>query len=381
MSIAIVTVGYNRPDSMDRLLKSVVDADFLGDTVDLVVSIDKGQRQKEVAEVAEKTVWTHGEKIIRTFDERQGLRPHILQCGDLTDKYDAVIVLEDDITVSKGFYAYAKQMVEKYGENEAVSGISLYKHRVCPGNRRPFDPMESPYDVYFMQMAQSWGQCWNKRMWQGFRTWYETHGKSIPLDEKIPAYIVNWNDASWLKYFNRYVVETNTFYVYPYASLSTNHSEAGEHAEISGNEFHVPLMEYIMEYRMPDVEQGVKYDIFFERMGIEDDIFPELQGKKLLDLMGGRQIFGDADYLISVQSLPYEAVRKLKLNYRPAEVNCLKPEDGEGVFVYDLHKPSKSPAFNKYISIAYDMRGYSWKPILRYGLYSLKDAFKRKLKR
>ena len=37
-----------------------------------------------------------------------------------------------------------------------------------------------------------------------------------------------------------------------------------------------------MEYRFPSFEQAVKYDVFFERVGIEDKVFPELKGKKLL---------------------------------------------------------------------------------------------------
>ena len=39
--------------------------------------------------------WEYGEKIVRTFPERQGLKKHILQCGDYTSKYDVVVILED----------------------------------------------------------------------------------------------------------------------------------------------------------------------------------------------------------------------------------------------------------------------------------------------
>jgi len=379
MSIAIIAVGYNRPDSMKRLLNSIIKADYSDDVVDLIVSIDKGERQKEVINVAEEIEWGHGEKIIRAFTERQGLRPHILQCGDLTERYDAVVVLEDDITVSKGFYTYVKQVIQRYGEDTDVSGISLYKHRINPGNKRPFDPAESPYDIYFMQMAQSWGECWNRRMWKEFRRWYTDHGDMILLDEKIPEYIVRWNDASWLKYYNRYVVETGTYFVYPYASLTTNHSEIGEHASTEGIEFQVPLMDYVMEYRLPAVLQGIRYDIFFERLGIEKDVLPELHGKKMLDLMGTRTQFGDSDYLVSTQLLNYKVVKEIRLMYRPMEENCLSPTDGKGIFVYDLHHNAKVPQANKDIVTNYDLKGYSWRLILKYGVHSLKSALIRKV--
>ena len=45
MGVAIVAVGYNRPDSMENLLKSIVNAEYESDNVDLIISIDKGERQ------------------------------------------------------------------------------------------------------------------------------------------------------------------------------------------------------------------------------------------------------------------------------------------------------------------------------------------------
>ena len=126
MKIAIVAVGYNRPDSMNDLLKSIVKADYDSDRVDLIVSIDKGERQSEVISVAEQISWSFGEKIIRAFSERQGLRNHIIQCGDLTEKYDAVVVLEDDLLVSRYFYSYVKQTLKFYQNDPNIAGISLY---------------------------------------------------------------------------------------------------------------------------------------------------------------------------------------------------------------------------------------------------------------
>ena len=106
MGVAIVAVGYNRPDSMENLLKSIVNAEYESDNVDLIISIDKGERHSQIIDVAKKVEWLHGNKTIRAFDERQGLRKHIIQCGDLTEQYDAVVVLEDDLEVSKYYYNY-----------------------------------------------------------------------------------------------------------------------------------------------------------------------------------------------------------------------------------------------------------------------------------
>lgn len=133
MNIAIITVGYNRPDSMQQLLNTVVNADYENDKVDLIISIDKGERQSEIIRVAENIKWSYGEKKIRAFSERQGLRNHIIQCGDMTEYYDAVVVLEDDLMVSKYYYTYVKQALAFYCDDCKIAGISLYKHQTHPG--------------------------------------------------------------------------------------------------------------------------------------------------------------------------------------------------------------------------------------------------------
>lgn len=376
--IAIVAVGYNRPDSIKQLLQSLLCAEYGDDTVDLVVSIDKGQRQQEIISAAERLNWPHGEKIIRAFPERQGLRSHILQCGDLTEKYDAVIVFEDDLLVAPHFYSYVKQAIERYAEDDRIAGISLYKHQTHPGVNRPFEPANNGYDVYLQQFAMSWGQCWTKKMWKQFRDWYnQNENKDLGEGNLLPTYIAHWNKQSWLKYYMRYIVETDKYFIYPYFSLSTNASDVGEHCRIPNNDFQVALQEGDLSYRFPAFEEAVKYDVFFERMGLE--VFPEFQGKKLLDFYGNRLSYGNAKYLISTKSLPYKVVKTIQLRYRPVEVNGLMPSEGKGAFVYNLGQTAVRPKKNTDIITRYDIRGIHWKKILHLGWNGFADALLNKL--
>ena len=379
---AIVAVGYNRPDSIEQLLHSLLRADYAGDQVDLVVSLDKGQRQQEIVSAAEKIEWPHGEKIIRAFSERQGLRAHIIQCGDLTNKYDAVVVLEDDLMVAPHFYSYVKQAIGRYADDPHIAGISLYKHQTHPGVNRPFEPAHNGFDVYMQQFAMSWGQCWTKAMWRKFRAWYnENEGKDLSEGNILPSYISHWNKQSWLKYYMRYIVENDKYFIYPYFSLTTNASDAGEHCRIPNNDFQVSMQEGDMEYRFPSFEQAVKYDVFFERVGIEDKVFPEMEGKKLLDLYGNRLNYEGADYLISTKALPYRVVKKAQLRYRPVEMNCLMPSDGEGIYVYDLKKTATAPTANIDIVTRYDVRSLHWKKTLHLGWSGFIDAVLNKVQK
>lgn len=379
-TIALVAVGYNRSDSIEQLLQSLLRAEYENDRVDLIISLDKGPKQQEVVSVAESFKWTYGEKVIRVFSERQGLRSHIIQCGDLTEKYDAVVVLEDDLMVAPHFYSYVKQAVDYYKDNEHIAGISLYKHQTHPGVNRPFEPAHNGFDVYMQQFAMSWGQCWTRRMWEQFRAWYnKNENKDLSEGELLPAYVAHWNKQSWLKYYMRYIVENDKYFVYPYFSLSTNASDAGEHCRIPNNDFQVALQEGDMEYRFPSFENAVKYDVFFERVGI--DIFPELKGKKLLDLYGDRISYGDADYLISTKSLPYKVIRSIQLRVRPAEMNCIMPSDGNGAFVYDLKEAATTPKTNQDILTRYDVRSLHWKKTLHIGWTGFIDAILNKIQR
>ena len=368
MRLAMVAVGYNRPKSLERLLLSLLNVEYGGDCVDLIISLDKSPCESDLLKVANQINWNYGNKRIRTFTERQGLRAHIIQCGDLTEQYDGVVVLEDDLIVSKGVYAYCKQMIGYYGNDDRIAGISLYKHRINPGNYRPFDPAEDSNDVYFMQMAQSWGECWTGSMWKSFKKWYLSNDGPVRSDASFPAYIANWNDSSWLKYYNKYIVEKNKFFVYPYKSLSTNHTDIGEHNKSVNNDFQVPLLTESMDYRCVPLEDGIKYDIYFERIGITENILTDLNGKKILDLMGLRKNVEDADYLISVNSLPFKVVKQLQVRYRPIEENIIKPVQGSGIYVYDLHTPSKPPRNSPEILNSYDIRGVSWRRALRHGI-------------
>ena len=112
MNPAIVVVGYSRPDTLKRLLQSVGNATYHDSDIDLIISLDKADNEEDVVKVANDFEWRFGKKTIRRFPERQGLRKHIIQCGDLTEKYGAVIILEDDLLVAPDYYEYVKAALD-----------------------------------------------------------------------------------------------------------------------------------------------------------------------------------------------------------------------------------------------------------------------------
>lgn len=384
---AIVAVGYNRPESMSNLLRSLTLADYGEDIVDLVISIDKGPKQSEVKKVAEACNWSHGEKCIRAFQEKQGLRKHILQCGDLTEKYDAVVVLEDDLLVSKAFYKYVKNAVRYYGENSEIAGISLYSYAVNEFSYSvynhlfvPFLPAYNGYDTFAMQVAQSWGQCWTKRMWKDFRNWEYADAEKLPKGNYMPECVFGWGASSWKKNFMAYLTKTDKYFIYPYHSYSTNCSEAGTHRDTATSDFQVALVENQDRWNFAPLENCVKYDVFFERMGLNGVLGHETKRNVCMDLYGLRTEYNDADIVISRNSLPYKVIREIGLNFRPMECNWLNNSSGKGLYVYDLHTDCNPPhQNNEHLWYEYNTCGANYRFSLRYGFNGVIKMLKRKL--
>lgn len=376
--IAIVSVGYNRPYGMKRLWNDLLKADYENDSVTLVISLDKSDIQPELIKLAEEFEWPHGEKIIRAFPERQGLRPHIISCGRLTEEYDAVIIFEDDLLVSPQFYRYTKRMLEFYGDDERIAGISLYKHLLQVDSNRPFLPESDGSFTYMMQYAQSWGQCWNKRMWSGFYSWYtSSHDKPMDLS-RIPGCVNRWDEHSWMKYFMRYLAVSDKYFVYPRVSLTSCYADEGQHGGGGINDYQVPTLTGETDFFLKPFDTAVKYDIFFERMGVPTLV----EGRKMcVDLYGSKRNYTGFDVLASTNVLPFKVIKTVGLVYRPQEKNLITPTEGNGIFIYDLSVPDKKPKSNGIALTNYDIRTVSWKRALKYGLDGLKKSIMRRVKR
>lgn len=335
--IGIVVIGYNREDSIQRLLDRLNKC-FYGNNknIPLVISLDNCGSD-EVQKCAESFEWKFGKKIIRTYPKRLGLKNHILKCGDFINEFnwDASIVFEDDVYPSVGFYNFASQAVEYYAHDERIAGISLYSHQWNIHKDLPFQAFSSgKSDVYFLQMAQSWGQVWMKKQWNSFSEWYQTHEEFTPSND-VPNTYSNWPKSSWLKYHNQYCIENKKYFVYPYQGLSTCFSDAGEHAAFSSSVFQIGIEECAdKKYSFDDLEKGMVYDAFFESMNVKKMLEELVQDTVTVDLYGQKTKF-DSRYILTTNSLPYNIVQSYGLDLRPIECNVYNTIKGNAIKLYD----------------------------------------------
>lgn len=180
---AIVVAAYNRPASLLRLLKGLQKAHYPKHPVPLHISIDQSYAP-DVAQVAHDFDWPYGPKEVVIHREHLGLRTHLLQCGDLTARYGAIILLEDDLYVSPEFYRFARSAIRHYTPDPKIAGISLYHYECAESTQLPFRPLEDGNDFYFIQWPSSWGLVVTDVQWGDFRKWL---GKQLNVGDEERA--------------------------------------------------------------------------------------------------------------------------------------------------------------------------------------------------
>lgn len=354
MKTAIICVAYNRADSLQRLLTSLEQACY-PETATLIISIDKSNTDA-VEKMAEDYHWPHGDLRIAKHDKNLGLRQHMLSLGKYFDEFDALIVLEDDVTVATSFYYFACACVEKYFGNEDIAGISLYSFSTNYHTYLPFSPAKSQYDVYLMNCAQSWGEVWMKPQWEKFIKWYECHSDNFNL-EYLPQSLNQWPKSSWLKYHTRYCIEENKYFVYPYASMSTNNVDPGEnyHGPID-TIFQASLLASLQtNFRLPDANKAeIRYDGFFQPKFLGRHLGIAEGDELCVDLFSDKPACLYRHYLLSNRSLPYKVIKSFALHLRPIEMNIITQREGNEIWLYDTTVSAPAPkATARYLAYAY----------------------------
>ncbi|WP_349663577.1 glycosyltransferase [Cellulophaga lytica] len=362
----IVVVAYNRAHSLKRLLGSLELASYNTKDIRLIISIDKGVDNQDVVKVAESFCWKYGEKEVRYQDNNLGLRNHVLKCGDLTQEYGSIIMLEDDLYVAPDFYNYTLQALEFTKNDFSVGGISLYKHEINMCTYKAFNPIEDGYDNWYFQYAASWGQAWSAIHWKSFKEWYDK-GQNLKGNLSIPRYVRSWSEKSWLKYNIAYLIEKNKYFLYPKIALSTNFSDVGTHVGNTSTAYQVPLfMMKSKTYKFSTVEESLSvYDAFYENAKLYMYLN---KGKEdlVVDLYGHKEYYGNK-YLLTDKIMNYKILNSFSRLLKPIEMNVVNNIKGEELFLYDVNfKEINSRSFNNLNSVFIVLNTFLLKILLKF---------------
>ncbi|MBR5255233.1 MAG: glycosyltransferase [Bacteroidales bacterium] len=157
-------MAFNRPDALRRSLTALAAADLASDT-DLFIRIDGPRNEADAEKVAAVREVAKSARGFRSVDvcwsdKNQGLGPSIIQGVErILDFSETVIVLEDDLVVSKGFLRYMNDALRLYADDKRVFSVCGYTNRVDI-------PEGYTADAYFAPRSSSWGWATWRDRWQ-----------------------------------------------------------------------------------------------------------------------------------------------------------------------------------------------------------------------
>ena len=125
----------------------------------------------------------------------------------------------------------------------------------------------------------------------------------------MPHQIKEWTKA-WSKFFDAYMVLEGRWSIFPYTSLTTNFSDAGEHGDANNTIVQVSLQQGHKTYQTLPFEKLVKYDIYSNNIGLADALNIPLEDI-CLDLYGVRPNEHNRRYYLSVKKLPFKVVKTM----------------------------------------------------------------------
>jgi hypothetical protein len=262
---AIVVNAYNRPTALARLLNSLQQAVYPATAeVPLVISIDHGG-DREVQTLAEGFAWPHGTKTVIVQAQHLGLVQHFLACGDLTQRYEAIVYLEDDLTVSPVFYAYAAQVLSFYQHDDRIAGLSLFGLWFNGYTQQPFMPLPDGSDAFFVQVPYTQGLAFKAAQWARFAAWRQSPLAAAPATMPLHEAWSRFDREDWFPLLARFVITTDRYFVFPRVSHTTGWGDAGTHFSQASRFFQLPLQRRKTGYDFKTLDEAdAVYDSFFE---------------------------------------------------------------------------------------------------------------------
>ncbi len=345
-SLTIRVLTYTRLASLQRLIRSLHTAIYdAGDTIDLVISVDMPaddvdddsvlQLHRDIVTYASSlSSWSYGAYTPVIQATHQGLVGQWINSWQPRDDHSVMLVLEDDMEVSRYFYQFLKKSVCAYyihptERDTNLYGISLQRQHYVVGQsmhnimhmtatRMYHDDVQATYDVddnendigsmydvntvltastsrthplYRYQLLGTWGALFFAPHWRAFQTWYSAKQQSAtPYQPCVPFLLSSqwWlqkQTSVWSQWFIRFVYERGLYSLYAHfeskLTLAVNHREAGANFNVYQgprdtliDEEHSDL---ITNMEMTPINTLPLYDFHFSRVLVSSSVLCERQ--------------------------------------------------------------------------------------------------------
>lgn len=325
---AIVIAAYDRPEHLGQLYASVAAAEIAAGTT-LVISIDGGgAHNQQIQSMAHNYEWAHGP--IRVIEhDHLGLVDHFLACGDLTEEYGAVIMLEDDLIVGPAFQRWVIAALDHADDDDRIAGVSLATPFFDGYRHLPFEAVLDGSDALFAQLPWYDGMAWTSKMWTAFRA--ATIDPSTPLHRSFDAL----GEDEWFPDAIRYLVQSDRYYLLPRHAHATNSGAPGAHFSKSTDYFQVPLsLRGPASWQLLGLDDALAtYDDHLElTVDAVKRLVPELDAIDfVVDLGGIRDLnIADSSHVLTTRQVQH-SVRSWGASMHPLVANVVYNVAGDGV--------------------------------------------------
>lgn len=196
----LVVMTMDRPWSLDRLLKSINEVNFLGDEVILDIWIDRaknGVLDDKVLTVAREFEFRHGRKVIYKRTVNAGLFRQWVFTWTPSDVGEEAILLEDDLEVSPHFYTWLKGARQRYAKHTDVAAFTLQRAKILCSKYHDSLQMKvsERYPVFFYELLGSWGCSPNRKHWKEFAVFF----RAKAWDPNFHPYVDGLIMTEWYK--------------------------------------------------------------------------------------------------------------------------------------------------------------------------------------
>lgn len=178
----VALFAYNRPGLLDQVLHSLREAEG-AKMSEIFIFVDGPRTEEDIPKVQESIWIAHdaqgfGKVHVKVSERNKGLAASVIDgVGVIVDAFGKVIVLEDDLKVTKDFLLWMNAALDRYQDCGKVFSVCGYTNRVRI-------PRNYPYDGYFCPRSASWGwgtwqDRWSSVDWQPSPSLVESEGRAF----------------------------------------------------------------------------------------------------------------------------------------------------------------------------------------------------------
>lgn len=201
-TIKVIVLTMNRPESLERLLKSLSATawEFDSDSIQLEIHVDKdpagGWLHRDCIRLAEAYQLPpgRGNVSVRVANQNIGLRAAWFDAWWPESDTEHAIIVEDDLELAPLWFSWLRRAWLSYRQRDDVAGIALSRQFLMFQKPERSDmEIENENVPFLYKLVGTWAFSPHPKQWRSFLTWFRSLD-SETFDPYVPGLIT----SDWL---------------------------------------------------------------------------------------------------------------------------------------------------------------------------------------